>query len=251
MGIRVLAAAAVVAVLAGCAAAPPRPPDAVALPQVPKFSGAKPGDVSPSGWRVWQLSGMKRPTQYELVDYQGRTVVFARANASASGLIYPFAIDLAEFPILHWQWKVPALINGADNSRRHTEDSPVRVVVAFDGDRSRFSFEDRIFADQFRMFTKQELPYALLMYIWENRAPVGTVINNLHTGRIKMVVAGSGAMKLGEWHEVERNVREDYERAFGEPAPRVRSVGIMTDTDNTGETASAYYGDIQFLRAPR
>jgi hypothetical protein len=248
---RIRALAAAVAVLAGCAAAPTQPPDAVALPQVPKFSNAKPGDVSPSGWRVWQISGMKRPTQYELVDYQGRTVVFARASASASGLVYPVAIDLAEFPLLHWHWKVPALINGADNAKRHTEDSPVRVVVAFDGDKSRFSFEDRIFADQFRMFTKQELPYALLMYIWENRAPVGTVINNLHTGRIKMVVAGSGEMNIGEWHEVVRNVREDYQRAFGEPAPRVRSIGIMTDTDNTGETASAYYGDIQFLREPR
>jgi hypothetical protein len=251
MSIRALAAVTVVAVLAACAAVPPAPEDMVALPQVPKFSNAKPGDVSPSGWRVWQISGMKRPTEYQLVDYEGRTVVFARANASASGLVFPIAIDLAEFPLLHWHWKVPALIDGADNAKRHTEDSPVRVVVAFDGDKSRFSFDDRIFADQFRLFTKQELPYALLMYIWENRAPVGTVIDNLHTGRIKMVVAGSGEMKLGEWHEVLRNVREDYERAFKEPAPRVRSVGIMTDTDNTGATASAYYGDIQFLRAPR
>jgi hypothetical protein len=89
------------------------------------------------------------------------------------------------------------------------------------------------------------------MYIWENRAPVGTVIDNLHTGRIKMVVAGSGEMKLGVWHDVLRNVREDYERAFKEPAPQVKSIGIMTDTDNTGATASAYYGDIQFLRGPR
>jgi hypothetical protein len=251
MSIRALAAVTVVAALAGCAAAPPAPEGVVSLPQVPKFSNAKPGDVSPSGWRVWQLSGMKRSTEYQLVDYQGRTVVFARANASASGLVFPIAIDLAEFPLLHWNWKVPALIDGADNAKRHSEDSPVRVVVAFDGDKSRFSLQDRIFADQFRMFTKQELPYALLMYIWENRAPVGAVIDNLHTGRIKMVVAGSGEMKLGEWHEVLRNVREDYERAFKEPAPRVRSIGIMTDTDNTGATASAYYGDIQFLQAPR
>jgi hypothetical protein len=237
--------------VAGCAIAPPAEPPAIALPQVPRFSKAKPGDVSPSGWRVWQISGMKRPTEYQLVDYEGRTVVFARANSAASGLIFPISVDLAEYPLLHWHWKVPARIEGADNTRRATEDSPVRVVVAFDGDKSKLPFTDRLFADQFRMLTKQEMPYALLMYIWENRAPVGTVIDNLHTGRIKMVVAGSGDMKIGEWHDVLRNVREDYERAFKEPAPKVRSVGIMTDTDNTGSTASAYYGDIEFLRAPR
>jgi hypothetical protein len=237
--------------LCACTSVPRPEAPVVALPDVPKFSNAKPGDVAPSGWRVWQISGMKRPTEYQLVDYEGRTVVFARANASASGLIFPIAIDLAEYPYLHWQWKVPALIDGADNTRRATEDSPVRVVVAFDGDKSKLPFGDRLFADQFRMLTRQEMPFALLMYIWENRAPVGTVIDNLHTGRIKMIVAGSGDAKVGQWHDVLRNVRDDYERAFKEPVPVVRSVGIMTDTDNTGATASAYYGDIQFLRAPR
>ena len=69
-----------------------------------------------------------------------------------------------------------------------------------------------------RMLTRQEMPYALLMYIWENRAPVGTVIDNLHTGRIKMIVAGSGKMNVNQWHDVVRNVREDYERAFKEAA---------------------------------
>lgn len=242
---------AAAAALAGCASSPPVDDAVLALPAVPRFSNAKPGDVAPSGWRVWQLSGLKRSTEYQLVDYEGRTVVFARANASASGLVFPISIDLAEYPWLHWHWKVPALINGADNTKRHAEDSPVRVVVAFDGDKAKLPFDDRLFADQVRMLTRQEMPYALLMYIWENRAPVGTVIDNLHTGRIKMIVAGSGDMKVGRWHDVVRNVREDYERAFKEPAPKVKSIGIMTDTDNTGESASAYYGDIQFLKSPR
>ena len=244
------------ALAAGCAAPPPAeqppaPQAVLALPDVPKFSNAKPGDVAPSGWRVWQLSRLKRPTEYQLVDYEGRTVVFARANASASGLVFPISVDLDAYPFLHWHWKVPALIDGADNSKRSTEDSPVRVVVAFEGDMSKLPFTDRLFADQMRMLTQQEMPYALLMYIWENRAPVGTVIDNLHTGRIKMVVAGSGQVKVNQWHDVIRNVREDYERAFKEKPPRVKSIGIMTDTDNTGVLASAYYGDIQFLRAPR
>jgi len=42
------------------------------------------------------------------------------------------------------------------------------------------------------------------------------------------------------------NVLEDYRRAFGEEPPRVRSVGIMSDSDNTGERTVAYYGDISF-----
>jgi hypothetical protein len=233
--------------LAGCAAAPEKP-ERIALPAVGKFSAEQPGETLPSGWRVWKLSGLKRPTEYRLVDHEGRTVVSARAQGSASGLVLPIAIDLKEYPYLHWHWKVPALIPSADNTQRHLEDSPVRIVVTFDGDKSKLPLDERLFADNFRLFTKQEFPYAILMYIWENRAPVGRVIDNLHTGRIKMIVADSGAEHLGKWRSETRNVYEDYKRAFGEEPPPVRSIGIMTDSDNTGTDAEAYYGDILFLR---
>jgi hypothetical protein len=242
-------AALAAALVAACAIEPAPPPAEIPLLAVGKFSAAKPGDVLPSGWRVWQLSNLKRPTQYRLVDHDGRTVVFARARGAASGLVLPVSVDLREYPILQWRWNVPALIAGADNTQRHTEDSPVRIVLAFDGDKARLPLEERLFADQFRAFTQQEFPYALLMYIWENRAPVGTVIENLHTSRIRMIVADSGAANLRQWREQRRNVYEDYKRAFGEEPPRVRSVGIMTDSDNTGADVEAYYGDIAFLKA--
>jgi hypothetical protein len=241
-------AIAAAVLLAGCAVAPERP-DQLQLPAVGKFSTEQPGEVLPSGWRVWQLSGLKRPTEYRLVDHEGRTVVLARSRAGASGLVFPLSLDLKEYPYLHWHWNVPALIHRADNTRRATEDSPARIVIAFDGDRSKLPIEERIFADQFKLFTKQEFPYALLMYIWENRAPVGSVIDNLHTSRIKMIVADSGETNLGTWREETRNVYEDYRRAFGEEPGRIRSVAIMTDSDNTGEDAEAYYGDIAFLRS--
>jgi len=236
------------AFVAACALEPAKPPAEIPLPAVGKFSAAKPGDVLPSGWRVWQLSNLKRPTQYRLVDHEGRTVVFARARSSASGLVLPISVDLKEYPILQWRWNVPALITGADNTQRHTEDSPVRIVIAFDGDKSKLPLEERLFSEQFRAFTQQEFPYALLIYIWENRAPVGAVIENLNTSRIRMIVVDSGKGNVGAWREHRRNVYEDYKRAFGEDPPRVRSIGIMTDSDNTGGDVEAYYGDIAFLR---
>jgi hypothetical protein len=233
--------------LAGCAVTPEQPAE-IQLPAVGKFSAEKPGDTLPTGWRVWRLSGLKRPTEYQLIDHEGRTVILARSRGSASGLVFPISIDLKEYPYLHWHWKVPALIPGADNTQRHLEDSPVRIVITFDGDKSKLPLDERLFADQFRLFTKQEFPYAILMYIWENRAPVGRVIDNLHTTRIKMIVADTGAEHLGAWRSETRNVYEDFKRAFGEEPPRIRSIGIMTDSDNTDGDAEAYYGDISFLR---
>ena len=70
-----------------------------------------------------------------------------------------------------------------------------------------------------KALTGYEMPCETLMYIWENRAPVGTVIANQHTSRVKMIVAESGKVQLGEWREEVRNVYEDYKRAFGEEPP--------------------------------
>ncbi len=62
--------------------------------------------------------------------------------------------------------------------------------------------------------------------------------------------ARSRADPLGTWFEEERNLYEDYQLAFGSEPPLVIGIGIMTDTDNTGERAVAYYGDITLLREP-
>jgi len=53
---------------------------------------------------------------------------------------------------------------------------------------------------------------------------------------------------VGDWVAEERNVYDDYRRAFGKEPPRVSGVAIMTDTDNTKERATAYYGDLVFAR---
>lgn len=63
-----------------------------------------------------------------------------------------------------------------------------------------------------------------------------------------MIVVESGTTKLNTWVTEERNVYEDYKRAFGEEPPPISGVAIMTDTDNTGESAEAYYGDILFKK---
>jgi hypothetical protein len=120
-------------------------------------------------------------------------------------------------------------------------------VLFFDGDVEGLPLEERAFFDRIRIVTGQQLPYATLMYIWENRARAGSIIPNPHTGRIQMVVAESGSTRTSTWKLEMQNVYEDYKRAFGEEPGRIKAIGIMTDTDNTGQSVEAYYGDIAFL----
>jgi hypothetical protein len=235
--------------IVGCAVAP-NANDAPRTSVTP-FSTAKAEGPLPPGWGLKQLSRFKRDTAYRLVaDPTGVTVVEARAEQSASGVGKRLNVDPNAMPWIQWSWNVPTLIASADNTRRHAEDSPVRVIVTFDGDANKLDFEDRAVSARAKALTGEALPYATLMYIWENKAPIDEIIESVHTTRVKMIVVESGAARNGRWLDYERNIARDFERAFGEKPGRILSLGIMTDTDNTGERAVAYYGDIHFSPKP-
>jgi hypothetical protein len=74
------------------------------------------------------------------------------------------------------------------------------------------------------------------------------MVPNPYTDRVMMFVVESATAKLNQWVVEERNVYEDYKKAFGAEPPMISGVAIMTDTDNTGESAIAYYGDIVFKK---
>lgn len=240
-------AAALALLLSACASLPEEPQ--VPHQAVTAFSLAQSDGILPGGWQPWRLSRLKKLTSYQLVNENGSVVVKAMSAASASGLIHPLDIDPRAAPVLQWRWKVPRLIEGANNTRRNAEDAPVRVVLSFDGDVQSLPLEERLFFDRIRAVTGHQLPYATLMYIWENSAARGTVIANPHTSRIQMIVAESGSALTGTWKLEAQNVYEDYKRAFGTEPGRIKAIAIMTDTDNTGTAVEAYYGDIAFVTA--
>lgn len=202
----------------------------------------------PEGWQLFKINDKKKLTAYRIINEGGQKVLHARAEASASGLQRAPAFRLAERPILHWRWKVSRLIPGADNSKPSGEDAPARILLVFDGDMDKLPRKDQAVFYLARQLSGQDLPYATLMYIWSGNTPVGTVIENPHTRRIQMVVASSGA--AAGWQEVSRDAIADFRRAFKEEPGRLLAYGVMTDTDNTGETVEAWYGPIEFRPRP-
>ena len=210
-----------------------------------------PFDAAAPKWGHAPLSKLKQDTQYGLVVEDGRKVLQAQADGSAS--LYGTAFKPARQANgwLSWSWKTDALVPRADNADRHREDAPLRVVVAFDGDASKLPFGERAQRKLAQTMTGRAPPYAALMYIWGSTEAPGTLIPSAHTRQIKMVVVQSGTAGLGQWHTVRRNLREDYRRAFGTPPGPVVAVAAMTDTDNTGEKATGLYADFAFDCAPK
>jgi hypothetical protein len=235
--------------LAGCATQPSEQP--AAFSEVTPFSTNWAGARLPLNWQSLVISRAKSPTRYETVidPLTQRVVLRAQAKRGCTGLKQPLNIDPLTRPLISWEWRVTQLIEGADNTNRDAEDSPVRLLLFFDGDRAELPLRDQAALDLAQIASGFTPPYATLMYIWENRQPVGTVIDSTYTGQVKMIVVGSGANMLGGWKKFQRNYVEDYRTAFGRAPGRLIGVGILTDSDNTGAMVEAFYGDIRLLSA--
>jgi Protein of unknown function (DUF3047) len=222
---------------------------AEAVPLVAPFSAGKAGAAPPPPWSPVQIAANKTPTEYKLVTDEGTIVLNARANAAASGLGHPVTFDIRSAPILEWRWKVSSLIEAADNTDSSKEDSPARIILEFDGNKSKLPLKDRAFFALGKSLAGHDVPYATLMYVWTTRGAVNAVIPNPRTARVQMIAAASGPAGVGAWQTVKRNVVEDFRRAYGEDPGQLLAVGVLTDTDNTGANVEAWYGDIRFLPA--
>lgn len=135
-------------------------------------------------------------------------------------------------------------------ARKKGDDYPARIYVTFDYDPSRLSLGSRIKYKALRVLGYKDIPLRALNYIWANRAPVGTMVDNPYTKWVTMIAVQSGAEQANTWHLEMRNLYEDYKAAFGEEPGAITGIAVMTDTDNTGESAMAYYGDITLRSAP-
>jgi hypothetical protein len=243
-----IAAAVAAALLAGCAALPePEPPAVAPAPQ----------DLSSTPWAQQAAAGMgpwvhqhfpgKTPTVFRYARKDGRDAMAVTASSSASMLRQNVRVEPQQLGHLRFSWLVPELMAQADLASREADDSPVRLILAFEGDRSRFSPRDRMLSELARALTGEELPYATLMYVWCNKREPGTIVKSPRTERIRTLVLESGNGRLNRWLDYDRDIRADFERAFGEAPGALVSIGVMTDSDNTRSTARAWYGPVRLV----
>ncbi len=214
---------------------------------IPAFSQMQPG-APVTGWNVIKPAAKVPDTVYTLVRDEGQTVLKAESVQSMSIMAYTVRIDLKKTPLLRWRWKIAAPVKGADMTKKSGDDYAGRIYVLFDYPVEKLSFATRAKLKIGEALYGMKIPTAAINYLWDNRQPIGTWQDNTYTDRARMLVVESGSDKAGQWVTETRDVAADFRAAFGEEVPDVVVVALATDTDNTGEQATAWYGDIQFLQ---
>jgi hypothetical protein len=186
------------------------------------------GSFAKSGLEGWETKTFKGETDYRIVEDDGQKVLQAKSQAAASGLVFETEYEPTVYPVLSWRWKIDHILTKGDSRTRSGDDYAARIYV--------------VFPHWFFPMTRT------INYIWANRLPKGSSQLSPFTSNAMMIAVESGDEKAGQWISVRRNIIEDYRRAFGEDPPNVGVIAIMTDTDQTGESAIAWYSDIEARR---
>ena len=185
------------------------------------------GWSAPGGTEGWEVEEFEGETLYRVVALDGRRVLQADSASSASSLYLEREIDLTATPILEWSWRVETPLAVADERSKDGDDFAARLYVVAPG--------EGLFG----------LPRAI-NYVWAYRAQVGESWPNPFTSKVMMVAVESGERDAGTWRTHRRNVRADFLRLFEREVDALEGIAVMTDSDNSGQSARAWYGEIVF-----
>lgn len=187
---------------------------------VGQFSGGQLAD--------WQEKRFSDETRYAFTELDGKRVLRARSDGSASGLYRKQRIDLHRYPFLNWVWRVENRLDTKNEQAKSGDDYAARIYVVVSG--GVFFWKTRA-----------------LNYVWANASEKQSVWPNAFAGSNAMMMAlRSSQDDVSEWYTEKRNVLQDLKAIFGEDIRYVDAVALMTDTDNSGGSVTAYYGDIFF-----
>lgn len=183
--------------------------------------------LTPTTLEHWAPKSFKDYTQYEITTIEGHAAIKAQSRKTASGLVRKIKVDLNKTPYLHWRWRVDNVLQGIDEKTRQGDDYPARLYVIVSG--GLFFWKTRA-----------------LNYVWASNQPINSAWPNAYTGNAMMLAVRSGAGQTKQWLHERRNLLQDFATYFHKPYTHIDAVAIMTDTDNSGQSATAYYGEIYF-----
>src|SRR3990172_7017321 len=200
---------------------------------VDRFSGETDTVGRPFGWKPLKFPKIKKFTEYTIEKEGENYFLKAASSSSASALYKKLDIDLKEYPILSWRWKVEGILEKGDELRKEGDDYSARVYVTFRYDPEKTLLFDRLKYRVIEAVYRIPPPGTTLNYIWANKLKKGYGVPNPFTEKAMMVAVESGPGLAGTWVEEERNVYEDYKKFFRSEPPPVTGVVVMTDSDNT------------------
>lgn len=206
-------------------------------------------DKVPVGWTLRRSSAASRRGVAHWSIDDGVNAVRLHSDAALAFLQRAVSIDLNEYPIVSWRWKIENTLVGIDERTRAGDDHPIRIFFVFEPDESKQSWWFR-----FKRFLYLDWahghPYGggFTEYVWSSHLGVGDIINDPGNPSQKLIVVEGGNQNVGQWRSYERNLYKDFLSLYGREPRRLIFIGILNDTDQTGQKATSYIAEVKFSK---
>ena len=177
----------------------------------------------PPGWELKEKSGI---SDFSIIKDDQIGAGRFRSNNASFSLQKEVHVDVMQYPVLSWKWKVTKLPTGGDFRKSGTDDQAAQLFVAFSKTKA-------------------------IVYIWDTTAAAGTIETTSPVPFMKVVVivVRSGMTETGKWLTENRNVFEDYKKAFGSDPGPVNGIRLQINSQHTGTSAESYFADVAFEKA--
>lgn len=217
------------------------PAPAAAQAALTAFGAA--GGAPAAPWKVVGLPQQTKPfTKFSVVDIDGKRAVKIEADESYGNLVHPVKA-MATPARLSWSWRVEKPLEQADLREKRGDDTAVKVCVFFDMPIDNVPFTDRQLLRLARSKTSDPVPTAAICYVWDQKLPAGTAIDNAFTRRQRYIVVQSGNDRLDKWVAEKRDLAADFTKLFADESnvvPPIVGIAIGADSDNTKAKSVSY-----------
>ena len=195
------------------------------VPVADEIPARLPAGGVPRGWELKEFAGK---ADVELVRAEGAVALRLRSAGTSFALYRDVVVDVERAPMLSWSWKVVRLPAHGDVRQTGTDDQAAQLYVVFP------------------RWPAPSVSSDVIGYIWDTTTPSGAVVASARAPNVKIIVVESGPARVGSWLHYQRNVHDDYVALFKTKPPRAGMVAFMTDANDTGSTAEAWMGEVQF-----
>ncbi len=201
-----------------------------------------------NNWSPLRFDKTRKDTVYSVADEGGITCLKAESSDSSSAIVCNREFDVYRYPVMRWKWKVSNVYAKGDVRKKEDNDSPARLYVMFKYDPAEAGFFTRLKYLLAKKIYGRYPPRFALCYIWANMRHKEKIITSPGFGAIKYVVLEAGSGQVGKWREEEVNVLDDFKKAFGRRPPATAAISFMDDSDNTGESSTAWLSSLEVMR---
>ena len=149
----------------------------------------------PADWKI-KKNISEKPTKFSIDEKEKTTFLCVRSDNSTGILICKLKkVDLTKTPVIRWKWRANELPENGDGRKKETDDQACGIYIGTGN-----------------IFNKKSVSYR-----WDTKTPIGTEgnISYLSTIHVKWFTLQNKNSGLGEWIIEERNIAEDFKKAWG------------------------------------